>query len=427
MKFLVSADLHLGRSSSGSARADNERSSSAVWQAMVHYAVRHSVDAVLLSGDIIDRENRYFEALPILKGGIDTLQVAGIPVILTAGNHDFDVLSAVLESANQQGVHFLGQGGRWSSVTLTIKGQAVRFIGWSFPDRYFMDSPLNSPDLPPVDSEIPTIGLLHCDFGIPDSPYAPVPKTAFDQSPADVWVLGHIHKPEIRRQNPLCLYPGSPQPLSAKESGWHGAWLLNYQEGRFTAERAVTSSIRFDSVPVDVSETRSQLDLNQAVYTALDQFLAEILPAHENGQLLELVAHLEFTGTHEDLPSLRRWTDGIENTAIRGVKITVRSVSDKQVAAPLDLPAIRQEKSPAGVLATAILDIEHGRNSEFLDKLRGEMADKIRKLNSASAYTVAGGDPRFEPVQPDDTIAIDRLITNQCRQLLGQMIAGRMS
>jgi DNA repair protein SbcD/Mre11 len=426
MKFLVSADLHLGRSSSGSALPDYERSSSAAWYSMVDYAVKHSVDGVLLAGDIIDKDNRYFEALPVLRRGFEQLKDAGIPVIMTAGNHDFDVLPAVMNQGGGDGVHFLGPGGKWSCLTLDVKGESVRFVGWSFPERYFRSSPLDLPDLavaaPPLPS-IPTIGLLHCDVGVPDSPYAPVPATAFDRTVADVWVLGHIHKPGVLREHPICIYPGSPQPLSAKETGWHGAWVLTLYEGAFSVEPVTTSAIRFETVQVDVKDSNTAVMLFETVTSAIQDFIIGISSGGEH--LSELVVDLVMIGESQNPLNIKIWSDSFDHTEINGVKVTMRSVSDHGVTAPLDLNALSMENSPAGILATAILDIQHGRDSVFIQNLRAELGSEFLRLNRGTAYINTTDEQGFTTVQPDNHVEVDRFIATHCRQLLIQMIAGR--
>lgn len=40
------------------------------WSRIVDYAIAHGVDVVALSGDIVDRDNRYFEAIGPFQRGL---------------------------------------------------------------------------------------------------------------------------------------------------------------------------------------------------------------------------------------------------------------------------------------------------------------------------------------------------------------------
>jgi hypothetical protein len=89
MKILCSGDLHLGRRSSRlPAGVDaGAHSATAAWKALVELAIAERVDLVALSGDLVDRANRYFEAFGPLEAGVRRLTAAGIPTVAVAGNH----------------------------------------------------------------------------------------------------------------------------------------------------------------------------------------------------------------------------------------------------------------------------------------------------------------------------------------------------
>ena len=62
MKILATADLHLGKQSSNVSRELRESSVTFTWNRIVKYAVEEQVDALLLAGDVVDRDNRFFGA-----------------------------------------------------------------------------------------------------------------------------------------------------------------------------------------------------------------------------------------------------------------------------------------------------------------------------------------------------------------------------
>ena len=92
MKILLTADLHLGRSSSGlppSAQTLSfPTSSREAWLRVVDLAVREKVDAVLIAGDLVESSTAYYEAMGPLIDGFRKLQETGIDVFAVAGNHD---------------------------------------------------------------------------------------------------------------------------------------------------------------------------------------------------------------------------------------------------------------------------------------------------------------------------------------------------
>ena len=98
-KLLLTGDLHLGRGPSGlPSGVDVTRySATVIWGDIVDLAISEGVSAVLLSGDIVDRDNRFAEAYGPLERGVRKLTDAGIHTVAIAGNHDFDVLPALAD------------------------------------------------------------------------------------------------------------------------------------------------------------------------------------------------------------------------------------------------------------------------------------------------------------------------------------------
>ena len=90
MKILAVGDIHLGRTPS---RRPPELHAPDLgpaegWRRTVDAALELDVQAVLLAGDVVDREDDFFEAYRTLEGGVRRLADADIDVIGVAGNHD---------------------------------------------------------------------------------------------------------------------------------------------------------------------------------------------------------------------------------------------------------------------------------------------------------------------------------------------------
>ena len=110
MKILAVGDMHLGRTPSrlppqlhapdlGPAEA---------WRRTVAAALNHDVKAVLLAGDVVDRDDDFFEAYRALESGVKTLADAGIAVVGVAGNHDVKVLPRLVRHIPK--FRLLGEG-----------------------------------------------------------------------------------------------------------------------------------------------------------------------------------------------------------------------------------------------------------------------------------------------------------------------------
>src|SRR5690606_3846633 len=87
VRRLCTDDLHLGRHPSCVPPDARYLSVEAVWHSTVDCAIEHRVDALVLTGDVADDSNQYFEAIGPLRSGIQRLVDAGIPVFAVAGNH----------------------------------------------------------------------------------------------------------------------------------------------------------------------------------------------------------------------------------------------------------------------------------------------------------------------------------------------------
>jgi exonuclease SbcD len=85
MRLLHTSDWHLGRTLHGEPLLGEQR---AFLDFLVETAVQRQVDAVVVAGDVYDRAVPTTDAVVLLDGVLVALSRAGIPVLLTSGNHD---------------------------------------------------------------------------------------------------------------------------------------------------------------------------------------------------------------------------------------------------------------------------------------------------------------------------------------------------
>ncbi|HEX3935444.1 MAG TPA: DNA repair exonuclease [Puia sp.] len=420
MKILASADLHLGKRSSGMRVFGDDCATRHTWQRIVDYAVRHSVDALVLAGDIIDRDNRYFEGSGALQDGFVQLRDAGVEVFLVSGNHDFDVLPQVLRNHPFDNVHLLGVDGNWQAARFERRGEAIQFIGWSFPSRYVEINPLLQLSALVTDPNVLRLGILHCEVDKLDSRYAPVPIRDLQNAQVDVWVLGHIHKPVAFSGTKLIRYPGSAQSLSAKETGAHGGLLLTVDESRIDVETICFSSCWFEELTVDISTVNSEEGLRLLV--------EDKLSTTANSKLTELVdtSYLVFdvhlTGENSRGKEIRNWTEplksGYDVRLATGTRTMVREVTAEIRPAVENLEALAAENSPAGVLAQCILALRNGTSTPLLDGIIRQWESRFQSVNNAGTYQ-----PLQEVWQRQGNPRHPRaFIERECNRLLGELL-----
>ncbi|MEM7053118.1 MAG: metallophosphoesterase [Pseudomonadota bacterium] len=261
MKLLAVGDMHLGRVPAALPEGLHEQARAlgpeTAWRRCVDHAIQADVEAVLLAGDVVDRSRDFFAGYSALKAGVEQLLAEGIQVIAVAGNHDTGVLPRLADAV--PGLRLLGRGGQWQ--THALSGASI--LGWSFPSEHVSHSPLES--LPNLPTHPIMIGLLHCDRDQTGSRYAPVSSAKLAAAPVAAWLLGHVHKPDFssgRSDNGRPIgYLGSVSALRASETGVHGPWLLEVDNGRIQTQQIGLAPLAFDGVELDVSELEQAQDL----------------------------------------------------------------------------------------------------------------------------------------------------------------------
>ena len=90
MKILFSGDLHLGRCSSRLPQGADRRdfSCSSTWDEIVNLAINRDAALVLLSGDIVDENDKFFDAIGPLERGLQKLIEHEIRTLVVASNSE---------------------------------------------------------------------------------------------------------------------------------------------------------------------------------------------------------------------------------------------------------------------------------------------------------------------------------------------------
>ncbi len=422
LRILCAGDLHIGRRSSKlpDTHSGPEHSCGAAWDAIVDTALIERVDIVALSGDLVDRDNRYFEAIGPLERGLRRLADAGIDSYAVSGNHDFDVLPQLADALALERFHLLGRGGQWERKTIQRDGRPVLHIdGWSFPQQDVSSSALETYE--PSSDGTPVLGLLHADLDQPGSRYDPVGLEVLQSQRVAMWLLGHIHGEMTIAVagKPVVMYPGSPQAMDPGEGGLHGATLATIDPtGRVTTRRIPLSTVRYLPLTVDLSDTVSDEDIRSKIVSALRDALAR--DEHRYERLTCLSCRVTLTGRTAHHGKLR----GIAETASEDLNLTnasgVEAIIERidiETRPAIDLDAIAGRNDPPGEVAKFIRALDDGEGLDLYGELIAATTRQLRGIHDSSIFSGIAVDDA-----PDDARVL-RNLRAEAWSLLDALIA----
>jgi exonuclease SbcD len=412
LEVLCTADIHIGRRPSRLPdRSDPaDFSPRKIWTDLATVAVNQGVDAVVVAGDLVDSENRYAEAFGAVESVATTLAEADIPLVVVAGNHDAAVLPDLAEAIDH--LQLLGRDGTWERTALTdADGEPlVHLDGWSFPNQYHHESPLATYDL--SDEGVPRLGVVHADVSDEDR-YAPVDVDDLATSGHAAWVLGHLHVPGRRHDNPPVLYPGSLQPLDPSETGGHGAWLLSVEtDGTVDTEPLGLATLQYEEAVVSTTAEQGFHDIVDATHEQLRETVTE---CGTETELLAVKVVIEGrTDAHTDLRSRRGEFEDIELTE-GGTTVRVIDVAVNTKPA-IDLAERAGDDDPIGYLAGLLRALDGDEPLEPYQNVVEAAHRRVRETHDSNAYReLRAHDETYTRPTETDTKAVLR---QQARELV---------
>ncbi|MFD2175271.1 metallophosphoesterase family protein [Rhodobacter lacus] len=347
MRLLVTADIHLG-APIRSAALRNPALGARLRQAsrdsltdIVSLACAERVDVLVLAGDIFDRAEPDLKLRAHLSAQLARAAAAGVETVLIRGNHDA-LLDHTAQGALGARVHLLER----ARPSVEIGG--VAFHGLSFETGHQHESFL--PDYPaPVPGRL-NVGLMHTSLeGAPGhDPYAPCAEAALMAHGYDLWCLGHIHAPFVRRRGTvLAVMPGIPQPRHFGERHGGSVALVTLGAGAPEITWKPIARLRFAEAALDLTECGDQGTLAEALRGALhaartaDQETALRIIAtsatQSEAELTALAAALSEDIDHVHLDKLRR-RDPPRNAALPEADDLMRLMQ-----AEITAPGFRQQ------------------------------------------------------------------------------------
>ncbi|MDG5800977.1 DNA repair exonuclease [Marinilabiliaceae bacterium ANBcel2] len=414
-KLLVTGDIHIGRRSSGAPSESSIKLPPAknIWFSIVNYAIENKFDFLILTGDIIDRENRYYEAVgPLTKGLLD-LASKNIKIVMTSGNHDFDVLKEIIKDNKFENIYLLGSEGGWEYRTIeTGSKKSLFFAGWSFHNESEKEDPLlslkNGDQLKKeykIAESTPLVGIIHGDIYNKKSIYAPLDKNIMLSSNFDAWLMGHIHKADIINKSfPLILYPGSPQALDAGETGTHGAYSVTITNNLCNYKMVPLSPVRYEKMEVDISNTTGREEFRNKVTEEIYNSVEELYNTNNGAteHLNHIVFDLLLKGEHSDIENVENWCEKFlaDDTSFtapykRGnsdnfaENVIVRKIKNEASQKIPNIEKLAEQKSVVGIAAKALIDLEKGVENSIVEKIKKNWYakyDEMIRRNKVYAY-----------------------------------------
>ncbi|MEM7167513.1 MAG: metallophosphoesterase [Planctomycetota bacterium] len=231
MRVLHLADLHLDTPYSHRSkdlRDQLQDAAGAAFAAAVDAAIGEELVAVLVAGDLFDRDTLSFATERRLIEQIGRLGAAGIPFLYACGNHDPAGQTRALqwpdnvtlfEHEKPRSVEVATPAGR---LRVTGAGHQSQRCGTNLAALF-----------PTVDRTdgVPHIALLHAQLESAinhdrHDRYAPATRSDLVDKGYDYWALGHVHERQQVCEDPVAWYAGIPQGRTPKESGPRGANIV---------------------------------------------------------------------------------------------------------------------------------------------------------------------------------------------------------
>ncbi len=339
-KFIHAADIHLDSplhkldSYEGAPVQLIRQASRAAFEKLVNLAIDHQVSFILLCGDLYDGDWKDYNTGLYFLSQMRKLRDANITVFIIAGNHD--AASKITKFLKlPQGITVFSAK---EPQTIKLPDLDVAVHGQSFAmPAVTKDLSAAYPDAHPGCFNV---GMLHtCVTGKEGhAPYAPCTIDGLIAKGYDYWALGHVHKFEILKKNPLIVFPGNIQGRHIRETGAKGCLLVTVDDnGKPETDFIALDIIRWFALSVDATGTDS-------VYEVIDRFKTQLSDLINENPEVPLVVRVVVTGktiAHNDLVSgMERWKNEIratasdisqENVWVEKIKIhTTTPVSDTQ-------------------------------------------------------------------------------------------------
>jgi len=378
-KFIHAADIHLDSPLQRLDRYEGvpveafRRSTRRAFENLIDLARSESVAFVLIAGDLFDGDWKDYNSGLYLVSQMNRLKDAGIPVFITAGNHD--AAGTITKSLRFPDNVVVMSSKHPETQCLDEYPVAVHGQSFSMP-AVKTDLSKNYPK--PVDGHY-NIGLLHtCATGREGhEPYAPCSLEGLQSKGYHYWALGHVHGYEVLSENPHIIFCGNTQGRHVRESGAKGCVLVTVEDSlETTHEFRSLDVVRWEIALVDVEGAEDAYAIIDRVGKEL-----EVLSTRNMGHQMAIrVEIIGKTPAHDEiLENVERWTNevraislgfGSDAIWIEKIKFNTRS--------PFSETQVEIQDGAVGELVKLFRELEVDKAARH--DLREVLADIERKL-----------------------------------------------
>ena len=374
MRFLAINHPRLGASPSGIPdHVVTDRSAfstRAAWFRAVETAIQQQVHAVFLTGEIIAKTNRSLEPFGPLVDGISQLQQAQIPVVVVA--NDAFTPAIAKRFGLLDAIEFVEDRLDWDPPIVTttdaVNGRSVHIIA----------AQLAESDDAPVPDPISLNDIDH-----PDS----------------IWLLTSARQPDsMEGDHALVIEAGSLSPLSASETGDHGAWLVDTDTREATL--VPLANLEFASVAIEISSAGNLEDVERII-------AQELVGLAEGSAATTIVVDATLTGATRLYPALADTATDLQQTLSiehEGVLVVLSDISI-DATPTIDLDPLLGRPDPVGEVARLIQALSTG---DELTEAQAQLVTAVDQKLLAVSHARVFGSIIDTPAEADATVLLQR-------------------
>lgn len=253
MNILHTSDWHIGREFENESLATEQR---AFLSWVAEQVATHSVDLVIVAGDIYDKAMPKGDAVELLDEGLDLIRGRGAQILLISGNHDnAQRLGFGAKRQRESGVHIYAQDEAYPvPFVFSVRDESCVITAIPFLDPQRAPQPVDNETGEPIRRTHQSVledAIAHASalrVGEPNLPsicvaHAYVQGSEISESErhsvgnADLvdaaifdgftyTALGHLHRPQTIPGHDRVAYSGSPLPYSFSEEHAKSVRLL---------------------------------------------------------------------------------------------------------------------------------------------------------------------------------------------------------
>ena len=279
IRFIHTADLHLDSPFKGMTGLPADQLNSlrdstfAAFNKLIEHAVKTKPDFVLIAGDIYDGEDRSLRTQMKFREGMQKLNVEGIPVFISHGNHDH-LAGRWTRFDLPPNVHIFNEN--VEAVKFSVNEQDIVIYGFSYKERHVRDKMIAR--YPVAEDPVAFhIGMLHGSLAGDETHavYAPFTKGELLAKRYDYWALGHIHLRQRLHEEPPIVYPGNLQGRHRNERGTKGFYEVELSKTETSLHFVPASAIVFDRLELSCAGISHANEWLTACMEALESFKFE--------------------------------------------------------------------------------------------------------------------------------------------------------